>query len=168
MADARESERHRASYEAGASTRQEGEGPGVETRGRNQRVEERADPEEGDVVLRVPRLDIDEVNVEVGRLKAPLSLQARLAGLLRLDAGVDINLEDVNTYIKGVEAEAHLRVYLQEVARIIDRTLSVIEKEPDAVTKLVRESTSQPLAVDDEERQGMIGRILPGGGDKEK
>ncbi len=126
----------------------------------------RGTKEEGDVVLHVPELKVDEVDIEVGNLTAHLSLNARIAGLLRLEAGVDVEIDDVKINIKGVEAQTHLRVYLEEVARIIERTFQSIEQTPDLYREVLTRSVSQVEDVTggaSGESGGLLSRITPGG-----
>lgn len=123
---------------------------------------------EGDVVLHVPKLSVDEVDIEVSSLVAHLSLNARLGGLLRLEAGVDVEIEDVKINIKGVESEAHLRVYLDEVARIIERTFDSIEQAPDVYREVLQQATDATTEATGGKSGGsggILNRIKPGDND---
>ncbi|MFE2678618.1 hypothetical protein [Streptomyces hygroscopicus] len=83
-----------------------------------------------DVLLDVPRLDVDEISVEVENLRARVSLQAEVLDLLKLNVGADVDLGRVNLEIKGVEAQALLKVRLDNVARIVGRVLRTIDENP--------------------------------------
>jgi hypothetical protein len=63
-------------------------------------------------------------------LRALLSLDARVANLVQLTAGADVSIDKVSLEIKGVKAEAHLRVSLDNVARIVTRTLDTLDRNP--------------------------------------
>ncbi|HEU4451601.1 MAG TPA: hypothetical protein VFR81_01035, partial [Longimicrobium sp.] len=93
---------------------------------------------EPDVFLNVPNLRVEEINLEVNNLKARLSLDARLANLLSLNAGADVSIERVNLRIRGVQAQAMLIVRLDNVAAIIDRTLATIDRNPEILTRLLQ------------------------------
>ena len=69
--------------------------------------------EQPDVVLDVPNLSVEQLTLEVQGLEAHISLDARLANLLRLNAGADVTLESVKLDIKGVQASAALVVRLE-------------------------------------------------------
>ncbi len=90
-----------------------------------------------DVLLDVPNLSVDEINLEVENLRAKVSLDARLANLLALTAGADVSIDKVKLQIKGVKAEVLLKVRLDNVAQIIDRTLTTIDRNPEILTKLL-------------------------------
>jgi hypothetical protein len=79
--------------------------------------------DEPDVLLDVPELRVDEISLEVEDLRARVALQADVLQLLKLHVGVEAELGRVQLTIKGVEAQALLKVRLDNVARIIDRVL---------------------------------------------
>src|SRR5688500_14631451 len=72
-----------------------------------------------DVGLQVPELSADSIGLEVGNLGAHLALDAEVASLVMLNAGVDVFIERVSLRIEGVLAEAYLYVDLDNVALIV-------------------------------------------------
>jgi hypothetical protein len=93
--------------------------------------------EEPDVLLDVPELRVDEISLEVEDLHARVALRADVLSLLKLHVGVEADLGRVQLTIKGVEAQALLKVRLDNVARIIDRVLTTIDDNPDMVEGLI-------------------------------
>jgi hypothetical protein len=93
---------------------------------------------EPDVILDVPRLAVDEIALEVDNLHARIALEARLADLVELRVGADVEIERVALEIKGVEAEAHLRARLDRVLAIIERALDTVDKNPQILTELAQ------------------------------
>jgi hypothetical protein len=91
-----------------------------------------------DVLLDVPNLSVDEIGLEVDNLKARVSLDARLANLLSLNAGADVGIDKVRLTIRGVRAEVLLKVRLDNVAKIIDRTLTTIDKNPQVFERIIQ------------------------------
>lgn len=91
-----------------------------------------------DVVLQVPKVKVEQICLEVDNLDAHVSLRARLANLLQLDIGVQARLGAVKLDIKGVETEALLEVRLEELAGILDRALSTIDRNPQILEAIVR------------------------------
>lgn len=77
-----------------------------------------------DVYLEIPNLRVDEILLEVDNLEVHLALDARVANLVSLKAGVDASIGSVKLEIRGVEAEAYLTVRLDNVKAILDRTLT--------------------------------------------
>src|SRR4051812_37753849 len=65
-----------------------------------------------DVYLDVPTLQVDEIELKLDELKARVALEARVLDLLTLNVGVDAELRGVDLDIKGVKAEALLKVKL--------------------------------------------------------
>ncbi|MBF5032490.1 MULTISPECIES: hypothetical protein [unclassified Micromonospora] len=109
-----------------------------------------AGPEpEPDVLLDVPELTVDEIRLVVDGLDADLSLRARLANLLQLDAGVRVHLEGVELDITGVSAEALLKVRLEKLVQILDRALTTIDRNPQLIDALAR---SAGVTLDDVHR----------------
>ncbi len=92
---------------------------------------------EPDVLLDVPNLSVEEITIEVENLEAHLALEARLANLLFLKAGADVTIDNVKVTIKGVEAQVLLKVRLDNVRDIIDRTLTTIDRNPEILERLL-------------------------------
>ncbi|MEU8470534.1 amidohydrolase family protein [Streptomyces sp. NPDC029006] len=95
----------------------------------------RADP---DVFLDVPLLKVDEIDLDVEDLRAHVSLQAEVLDLLKLNVGADVSLGRVHLGISGVEAQAQLRVRLDNVATIINRVLTTLDRNPEILHELAR------------------------------
>jgi hypothetical protein len=90
-----------------------------------------------DVVLEVPRLSVDSILLKVDTLRARLSLGAQAANLVRLTAGAVVGIDQVDLEIRGVVAEAYLYVDLDNVARVIDRVVQTLDRNPEIVTQLL-------------------------------
>lgn len=101
---------------------------------------------EPDVLLDVPTLKVDEITLEVADLRARVSLNAEVLDLLRLHVGADVGLGRVNLGIKGVEAQALLKVRLDNVAAIIKDVLQTIDNNPQLLENI---TTTVARAVDD-------------------
>ncbi|GLZ44978.1 hypothetical protein Acsp06_11630 [Actinomycetospora sp. NBRC 106375] len=91
-----------------------------------------------DVYLDVPKLEVDHIGLKVEDLRAKVSLQAEVLDLLKLNVGVDAQLGSVELEIDGVSAEATLKVRLDEVAAIIDRVLTTIDRNPAILETIAR------------------------------
>lgn len=90
-----------------------------------------------DVLLDVPNLSIDSLRIKVDNLTAKLSLDARVANLVQLKAGVDVTIDKVDIMLAGVQASALLVVRLDNVREIIDKTLTTLDNNPQLVEKLL-------------------------------
>ncbi|MEV4048473.1 hypothetical protein AB0J75_36735, partial [Streptomyces sp. NPDC049744] len=91
-----------------------------------------------DVFLDVPQLKVDELNLDVENLRARVSLQAEVLDLLKLNVGADVALGQVHLDISGVEAQAQLEVRLDNVALIINRVLTTLDRNPQILDELAR------------------------------
>ena len=89
-----------------------------------------------DVLLDVPHLSVEEITLEVENLDVDISLDARLANLLKLSAGAQAHVDGVKLTIKGVEAQATLIVRLDNVRAIIERTLQTLDNNPQIIGQL--------------------------------
>jgi hypothetical protein len=90
-----------------------------------------------DVYLEVPDLHVDQILLDVDNVDVHLALDARLANLVSLKAGADAHIGRVKLEIRGVQAEAYLVVRLDNVAKILDRTLTTIDKNPELLNRLL-------------------------------
>jgi len=92
---------------------------------------------EPDVLLDIPQLRVEEILLDVEDLRAHVSVQANVLNLLRLSVGADVQLDGVQLEIRGVEAQALLKVRLDKVAEIINRVLSTIDRNPEIVDQIL-------------------------------
>src|SRR5215216_1038134 len=90
-----------------------------------------------DVLLDVPVVKVDEINFELNDLRVRANLFAKVLDLVELAVGVDAYLGRVKLVITGVEVQALLKVRLDNVAAILDRVLTTIDRNPQIVERLV-------------------------------
>lgn len=90
-----------------------------------------------DIVLEVPELSVDSIGLNVEQLRAHLALDANAMNLVALNAGVDVNIDQVQLDITGVFAEAYLYVDLDNVTRIVARVVRTLDTNPQILTQLL-------------------------------
>jgi len=57
---------------------------------------------------------------------------------VQITAGVDVNIRKVQLGISGVLAEAYLYVDLDNVARIVDRVVKTLDRNPEILTQVLK------------------------------
>jgi hypothetical protein len=99
------------------------------------------------VVLDVPNVSVDEITLEVNNIHAHVSLDAKVAKLVSLNVGADAGIDRVFLGIRGVQAEAYLKVDLDNVTKIVDRVLTTIDRNPEIISGLLQtlETTVQTV-----------------------
>ncbi|HEX8692390.1 MAG TPA: hypothetical protein VF746_08235 [Longimicrobium sp.] len=90
-----------------------------------------------DVVLEVPNLSVDSIGLTVADVRAHLALDANAANLVTLVAGADISIQRVQLELVGVRAEAYVYVDLDNVARIVNRVLATLDRNPQILTQVL-------------------------------
>jgi hypothetical protein len=90
------------------------------------------------VLLDVPVLKVEEITLTVEGLRAHVAVLAELADLVKLSVGADVALDKVELTIKGVEAQALLKVRLEQVRAILDKALTTIGENPEILQSLVQ------------------------------
>lgn len=122
----------------GAESQREGRTTG-EDDGRVNRDEEyavRATQDHGesvgdpDVQLDVPKVNVEEIGLEVEDLQVRVSFQAELADLVKINVGLDAQLGEVKLKVKGVEAQAQLKARLDNVRAIFSEVLASLQHNP--------------------------------------
>jgi hypothetical protein len=91
---------------------------------------------EFDVVLDIPNVCVQRIFLKVDSVTAKLNLDARVANLLRVNAGADVLIGNVDLTIQGVRAQALLLVDLDDVVQAVDQTLTFIDNHPEVVNQL--------------------------------
>jgi pyruvate/2-oxoglutarate dehydrogenase complex dihydrolipoamide acyltransferase (E2) component len=115
------------------------ERPAVEDDGRTSRDEDYAlrhsedrgetygDP---DVLLDVPTLNVEEIDLEVEDLQVRVALQAVLADLVQINVGLKAELGEVKLTVKDVEAQVQLKARLDNVRAIFSEVLESLQYSP--------------------------------------
>jgi hypothetical protein len=112
-----------------------------------------------DVFLHVPDVHVGEIYLDVEDLDAHLSLQAKLANLVQLVAGVHVHIGKVELDIKDVEAQALLKVRLENLYQILDRALTTVDRNPEILQGLLNTVDSAVDNVGETAKQA----VQPGG-----
>src|SRR6266550_6173447 len=112
---------------------------------------------EYDVVLDIPNLCVNRLFLKVDSVTAKLNLNARVANLVRIDAGADVLIGTVDLTIQGVRAQALLLVDLDDVVYIVDQTLTFVDNHPEIVQQLGSTLQTTVGAVG-----GLVNRLLLG------
>ncbi|KAF3041793.1 hypothetical protein E8E11_004300 [Didymella keratinophila] len=114
-----------------------------------------------DVLLQVPELHVGRIELVVEKLQADLNLNAKVAGLVQVNAGVAVSVEKVNITIADVDVNLELVVRLGNLVDIVERVFDSLDLNPlllsliGNVTNLVGEVIG---AVD-----GLLGSITQNG-----
>lgn len=112
---------------------------------------------EYDVVLDVPDLCVERIALTVDSLTARLALNAQVANLLRVRAGADVMIGNVDLTIQGVRAQALLLVDLDNVVQAVDQTLTFIDNHPEVVSQLTGTLQNTGAAVG-----GVVNQVVGG------
>lgn len=129
-----------------------------------------------DVVLDVPTLNVEEIDLEVEDLQVRVALQAVLADLVQINVGLKAELGEVKLTVKGVEAQAQLKARLDNVRAIFSEVLESLQHSPqffrqaslDTANQTARapEDTTPDTEVVDE--TGDVSGPTAGGGAEER
>jgi hypothetical protein len=135
-------------------------------------------PEGPDVLVDVPVVKVDKVELEVDDLRAQVAVGAEVRDLVQLSVGAEAQLGKVELEIDGVEAQALLKARLDNVATILERVVLTLDRNPallrsvgrsvesigSGTGKLLDETGDAAEEVGEGAEQG-LGEIGRGGGD---
>jgi hypothetical protein len=114
-----------------------------------------------DVYLNVPELHVGRIELGVEELQADINLNAKVAGLVTINAGVQLSVQKINITIADVDVQLELIVRLGNLVEIVERVFDSLDLNPlligliNNVTNLVGDVIG---AVD-----GLLGSITQGG-----
>jgi hypothetical protein len=83
-----------------------------------------------DVLLSVPELHVGRIELVVEKLQADLNLNAKVAGLVQINAGVQVGIEKVNITIADVDVNLELVVRLGNLVQIVERVFDSLDLNP--------------------------------------
>ena len=95
-------------------------------------------PEGPDVLIDVPVVKVDNIDLEVDDLRAQIAVMAQVRDLVQLSVGVDARLGKVELQIEGVEAQALLKARLDNVGAIIARVATTLDRNPELLRSIGR------------------------------
>jgi len=93
-------------------------------------------PTPPDVYLNVPKLSVGRIELDVDNLSADINLNANVAQLVTINAGVQVSIQKVNLTIANVDAELELIVRLGHLVEIVNRVFSSIDLNPLLITAI--------------------------------
>jgi hypothetical protein len=91
-----------------------------------------------DVILEIPELSVDSIGLTVSDIRAHVALDANAMNLVTLTAGVDVGIKKVQLGIVGVLAEAYLYVDLDNVAKIVNRVVQTLDRNPQILIQVLK------------------------------
>ena len=91
-----------------------------------------------DVILEIPELSVDSIGLTVADVRAHVALDANAMNLVSLTAGVDVGIKKVQLGIVGVLAEANLYVDLDNVAKIVNRVVQTLDRNPQILIQVLK------------------------------
>lgn len=112
--------------------------------------------------LTVPQLSVGRIELDVDDLQANINLNAQVANLVTLNAGVAVSIQKVNLTIVDVEADLELVVRLGHLVDIVSRVFQSLDLNPSLVSGLignVTEGLGNIIGAVD----GLLGTITQGG-----
>lgn len=95
-----------------------------------------------DVLLDVPVVKVDTIDIEVDDLRAQVAVMAEVRDLVEISVGADVGLGKVELKIEGVEAQALLKARLDNVSRILQRVLTSLDRNPELLASVGRAAES--------------------------
>ena len=114
-----------------------------------------------DVYLNVPTLSVGRIELDVEDLRADINLNAQVANLVTLNAGVAVSIREVNLTISDVDANLELIVRLGHLVDIVNRVFESLDLNPlliGAINNVTSLLGTVVGAVD-----GLLGSITQGG-----
>ncbi|KAG4425394.1 hypothetical protein IFR04_001544 [Cadophora malorum] len=115
-----------------------------------------------DVHLNVPDLSVKRIELIVENLSADINLNAQVANLVTINAGVAVSVQKINITIADVEVKLELIVRLGHLVDIVDRVFKSLDLNPlliDVLRDVTSIVTGVIGAVD-----GLLGSISGPGG----
>ncbi|KAI1621884.1 hypothetical protein EDD37DRAFT_498624 [Exophiala viscosa] len=114
-----------------------------------------------DVYLNVPTLSVGRIELNVDDLQANVNLNAQVASLVTLNAGVAVSIQTVNLTISDVDANLELIVRLGNLVNIVNRVFQSLDLNPLLINTLNNvTSILEPIVG---EVAGLLGSITQGG-----
>ncbi|KAK8197774.1 uncharacterized protein BKA78DRAFT_350191 [Phyllosticta capitalensis] len=113
-----------------------------------------------DIVLNVPELHVGKIELDVDNLRADINLNANVAKIVSINAGVAVSVDKVNITIADVDAELELVVRLGHLVDIVNRVFDSLDLNPLLINTLNNVTSILDDVVG--EVEGLLGSITRG------
>ncbi|KAK7534489.1 hypothetical protein IWX49DRAFT_581854 [Phyllosticta citricarpa] len=113
-----------------------------------------------DVVLNVPEIHVGKIELDVDNLRADINLNANVAKIVSINAGVAVSVDKVNITIADVDAELELVVRLGHLVDIVNRVFDSLDLNPLLINTLNNVTSLLDDIVG--EVEGLLGSITRG------
>ncbi len=90
-----------------------------------------------DVLLDVPALNVEELDLEAEEVRVRVSFAAELGDMVKINVGLETELDAFKLEVKGLQAEAQLKARLDNVREIFSEVLTTLENNPDLAQDLM-------------------------------
>lgn len=90
-----------------------------------------------DVLLDVPALNVEELDLQAEEIRVRVSFAAELADMVKINVGLEAEVDDFKLEVKGVEAQAQLKARLDNVRAIFSQVLSTLDRNPSLVRDMM-------------------------------
>jgi hypothetical protein len=113
-----------------------------------------------DVFLDIPKLHVGSISLDVDSLNADINLNANIAQLVQINAGVQISVRKVNLTVTDVDAQLQLIIRLSNLANIVQRVFASLDLNPlliNAANNVTSHMNNVVGAV-----EGLLGSITQG------
>ncbi|CAF0752719.1 unnamed protein product [Adineta steineri] len=87
-----------------------------------------------DLWLNISHLSVDKISLATDNLKASASISAKIANLVSFNTGVDVIIGKVKLTSTGINTQVQLAIHLDNIARIISRTMTSLDLNPFLVS----------------------------------
>ncbi|KAK8109040.1 hypothetical protein PG984_014841 [Apiospora sp. TS-2023a] len=89
-----------------------------------------------DVHLRIPELHVGSIQLDVDELRTEINLAAKIAGVVEINAGVQIRMKKASVTVADVDAALNLEIRLDNLVTIVNRTFQSVDLNPLLVNVL--------------------------------
>ncbi|KAF2667573.1 hypothetical protein BT63DRAFT_426436 [Microthyrium microscopicum] len=114
-----------------------------------------------DVLLQVPTIGVKRIELDVDNLQVDINLNAQVANLVTVNAGVYASITKVNLTISDVGAELELVVRLGHLADIINRVFQSLDLNPLLIATINNVTNILDNVIG--QVDGLLGSITRGG-----
>lgn len=114
-----------------------------------------------DVLLQVPTLAVKRIELDVDDLTADINLNAQVANLVTVNAGVALSVNKVNLTITDIGAELELVVRLGHLTEIVNRVFQSLDLNPLLIATINNVTSILDNVIG--QVDGLLGSITQGG-----
>lgn len=105
-----------------------------------------------DVLLDVPALNAEQVDLQAEQVRVRVSFGAELGNMVKINVGLEAEVDNFELQVKGLQAQVQLKARLDNVREIFSEVLTTLDNNPNMAQDLMGDTSDTDPSSEEPEK----------------